>query len=315
MPSRTPLLLALTATLLAACGAKEAAPPPAPPVVNIVAQGLTFQAPDSVSAGWTTFRFTNASDRVHFAVIELLPDGIGVAQQQREAAPVFQQGMDLLSAGKTDAAMKKFGELPAWFGKVIFHGGPGLTSSGHTSEVTVRLQPGTYLLECYVKTNGVFHSYNPDTSAYGMVHQFTVVPDTSQGPPPEANVQLTLSSAGGIVMNGEMAPGSNTVAVHFQDQKAYANFVGHDVHLVRLSDSTDTAAVAGWMDWTQKGGLATPAPAEFLGGLNEMPAGSTGYLTVELEPGRYAWIAEVPNPREKGMYREFVVRDAGNAET
>jgi hypothetical protein len=38
-----------------------------------------------------------------------------------------------------------------------------------------------------------------------------------------------------------------------------------------------------------------------------MPAGETGYFTAALEPGRYAWIAEVPNPAEKGMLQPFTV--------
>jgi hypothetical protein len=62
------------------------------------------------------------------------------------------------------------------------------------------------------------------------------------------------------------------------------------------------------MDWRQPGGLQTPAPARFVGGLQEMPAGSTGYFTVELEPGRYAWIAEVAEPQNKGMLLTFTVQ-------
>jgi hypothetical protein len=30
--------------------------------------------------------------------------------------------------------------------------------------------------------------------------------------------------------------------------------------------------------------------------LNDMPAGSHGHFTVDLQPGDYAFIAEVPNP-------------------
>ena len=305
MTHRAMLLLALIPAAGAACAGRDATP--APQVVNLVASGRTFQAPDSISAGWTTFRFTNGSDVVHFAAVEHLPDGVGIADQQAQVAPVFQAGMNLFDAGQPDAALKKFGELPAWFGQVVFTGGPGLTAPGHTVASTVFLTPGTYLLECYVKTDGVFHSYNPDTAAYGMVRQLTVTADTAAASPPTAGVQLTLSSTRGIETDGEMVPGENTVAVHFEDQKAYTNFVGHDVHLVRLAPATDSAALAAWMDWTHHGGLETPAPAEFLGGLNEMPAGATGYITVSLEPGRYAWIAEVPDPAAHGMFKPFTI--------
>jgi hypothetical protein len=300
-PRALPGLIAIAVILASGCSERRA-------TVEVVARGRSFLAPDSIPAGWTTFRFKNESGFVHFAVVERLPEGVGVREQQEHVAPVFQQGMDLLVAGKTDAAMQKFGELPAWFGQVVFQGGPGLTSPGHTSETTIRLEPGRYMLECYVKTDGVFHSYNPDSASFGMVHEFTVTGPVRRAPEPTAAVALTLSSAGGIEMTGDPVAGEQAVAVRFQDQKAYENFVGHDVHLVRLTDTTDLARLTNWMDWTRAEGLQTPAPAEFLGGINEMPAGSIGYLSVRLTPGRYAWIAEVPRADEKGMLREFAVR-------
>lgn len=276
-------------------------------VVEVVARGLTFTAPDQVPTGWITFRFRNESPMTHFAVVERMPEGHGMAAQQEEVAPVFQQGMDLLDSGDADAAMEKFGELPAWFGDIVFVGGPGLTGPQHTSQATVYLEPGTYLLECYVKTDGIFHSYNPDPNAFGMVHELEAVGEPSEAPEPTADVRLTVSSDNGIQVEGDPQPGEITVAVHFADQTVHENFVGHDVHLVRLSDGINLDALEQWMDWTRPDGLQTPAPVEFLGGVNEMPAGSTGYLTVQLEPGDYAWISEVPRSGEKGMLKTFSV--------
>jgi hypothetical protein len=249
---------------------------------------------------------------VHFVIVEKLPDGHGIESQQEEVAPVFQAGMDLLNAGEVEAAMAKFGELPAWFGEVVFLGGPGLTSAGRTSQATVFLEPGTYLLECYVKTSGIFHSYNPDPDAFGMVHQFTVTADTTEQREPTPSLRLEISATDGITMDTTPAPGTYTVAVHFADQAVHENFVGHDVHLARVPDSTDVTRLEDWMDWRQPNGLETPAPVEFLGGLNEMPAGTTGYFTVTLEPGTYTWIAEVPESQAKGMMRTFTVGVAGS---
>jgi hypothetical protein len=45
----------------------------------------------------------------------------------------------------------------------------------------------------------------------------------------------------------------------------------------------------------------------FLGGVNDMPAGSIGYFTPTLEIGNYALIAEVPNASSKNMLKTFVV--------
>ena len=276
-------------------------------VVDVIARGLTLMAPDEIPSGWTTFRFSNESPMIHFVLVERVPDGQGIESQQAQVAPVFQDGLDLLGAGEVDAALERFGDLPAWFGEIVFLGGPGLTSPGRTSQATVYLEPGTYLLECYVKTGGIFHSYNPDPSIYGMVHEFTVTDETSEAVEPSATIQIEISTAGGIVVEGELVPGEHTVAVHFADQTVHENFVGHDIHLVRVAGDLDLGELERWMDWTQAMGLQSPAPAEFLGGTNEMPAGTTSYFTVVLEPGNYAWVSEVPGSAEKGMLKPFSV--------
>ena len=304
--------LTLVAIILTSFGLTVPADdPPQPPddhnVVEIVARGLTFEAPDEIPAGWTTFRFTNASPMVHFALIARYPDGTGVEDHQEIVAPIFQEGMDLLNEGLVDSAMAAFGKLPAWFGDIAFVGGPGLVSAGRTAETTVYMEPGTYVIECYVKTNGVFHSYNPDPDTYGMVHGLTVTEDVTDATAPAPDLEITLSREQGLQVQGDVQAGEHTVAVTFVDQAPHENFVGHDVHLVRLDEATDLEALETWLDWSQPTGLETPAPAVFLGGLNEMPAGTTGYFTAVLEPGRYAWVAEVPNPGEKGMMKAFTV--------
>lgn len=276
-------------------------------VVDVIARGLTLIAPDEIPSGWTTFRFSNESPMIHFVLVERVPDGQGIESQQAQVAPVFQDGLDLLGAGEVDAALERFGDLPAWFGEIVFLGGPGLTSPGRTSQATVYLEPGTYLLECYVKTGGIFHSYNPDPSIYGMVHEFTVTDETSEAVEPSATIQIEISTAGGIVVEGELVPGEHTGAVRFVDQTVHENFVGHAIHLVRLAGDVDLGDLDRWMDWTQAMGLQSPAPAEFLGGTNEMPAGTTSYFTVMLEPGNYAWVSEVPGSAEKGMLKPFSV--------
>jgi len=36
-------------------------------------------------------------------------------------------------------------------------------------------------------------------------------------------------------------------------------------------------------------------------------SGSVAYFTVDLSPGNYAWVAEVPDPQGKGMLETFTV--------
>lgn len=311
--ARSSIIAAVFATAATACLAAGCQPDTEhvePNVVDVVIKGLTFEAPTEIPSGWTTFRLRNESGMTHFAVIERMPDGIGIAEQQEQVAPVFQQGMDLLNAGETDAAMARFGELPEWFQEIVFSGGPGFTGPGQTSETTTFLVPGTYLFECYVKTGGVFHSYNPAPDVYGMVREFSVTSASSAAQEPTPTIRITISGERGFEVDGEPSPGEHVVAVHFEDQKVHENFVEHDLHLARIDDDTDMEQLAVWMDWRQPTGLETPAPVLFLGGVNELPAGETGYFHVRFEPGRYTWIAEVADPGEKGMLMTFSVPTA-----
>ncbi|MFP4227302.1 MAG: hypothetical protein ACLFTE_00575 [Salinivenus sp.] len=288
--------------------------PVSAPVVTITATGLDFDAPDTIASGWTTFQLKNESGMEHFALIERIPDGVGLADHQQEVAPLFQRGFELLAMDEAEAASETFGQLPEWFSNVEFVGGPGLLGAGRTAQTTVELAPGSYLIECYVKTNGVFHSYNPVPGSEGMVRELTVTDERTGATAPTPTLELSISSEEGIQWTHKenLQPGEHTVAVQFKDQTVHGNFVGHDVHLARLDEDENTEPLAAWMDWTQPHGLETPAPISFVGGINEMPAGETGYLTVDLRPGPYAWVAEVPRPEENGMLQTFTVpeRDA-----
>ena len=279
-----------------------------PQIVDIIARGMTFDAPTSIDGGWVTFRFSNQSALEHFAVIERLPDGITVSDQQQVVAPVFQQGMDLLNAGDSAGANDKFAELPGWFGEIVFMGGPGLLSPGEMSSTTVFLEPGQYLLECYVKTDGVFHSYNPDPDSFGMIQALEVGAINEAAAPPVANVHIRLSTDQGFEITGAAVAGTNLVRVDFIDQSAHEHFLGHDLHVAAVPADIATEDLVAWMNWTLPSGLETPAPVRFLGGSNEMPAGSSAYFSVDLEPGRYAYIAEVPDAERKNMLEFFDVR-------
>ena len=63
------------------------------------------------------------------------------------------------------------------------------------------------------------------------------------------------------------------------------------------------------MNWADPEGLIEPAPkaVTFMGGVNNMPKGNTGYFKATLEPGNYALISEVPNALSKNMLKTFLV--------
>jgi hypothetical protein len=270
-------------------------------VVEITSTGMNIDMPASIPSGWTTFRFDNRSSATHFVVLERMPAGRTVEDSRAEVVPVFDAAMDLILAGDAAAGFAEFAKLPAWFFEVAFVGGPGLTAPGTASLTTLYLEPGTYVVECYFKMpDGTFHS------SMGMIEGLTVTPAASSVPEPKATLAVRIAGDG-IEILGEPRPGLQTIGVHFDEQMAHEHFLGHDVHLARLADDTDLAALSAWMNWSAPAGLASPAPVEFIGGTQEMPAGQTAYITALLTPGRYALIAEVPDPLGKGMLRTFTV--------
>jgi hypothetical protein len=249
MKTTASLIFAIALTLASfGCDSNEPDGPDGPTIVEVTANGhASFEVSDSkIPSGWTTFRFTNASNAIHFVILEKMPAVDGeqktVEDSKAQVVPVFQNIMDDIN-GK-DARFSEAGfELPDWYADLLFVGGPGLTSAGETSETTVQLSPGTYVVECYVKMkDGTFHSTE------GMIEGLTVMDTANGAASPPSSLQVTVSSTDGITVDGAISePGEHTVEVHFTDQAAYAHFLGHDVHLARLDGSADMKALGAWM--------------------------------------------------------------------
>ena len=281
---------------------KRAARARMPQVVEVVVTDHSFDLPETIPSGWTTFRLVNETSETHFGLIDLLPEGRTVQDSIEEIVPVFQAGMDLINEGDFAAAEAEFGRLPAWSSEIVYMGGPGLVAPGGTASTTVLLEPGTYVMECYIKTDGVFHT------THGMITGFTVTDEETGASEPDADVEVTLSVDDGITVDGGFRPGRQTIAVHFADQTVHGNFLGHDLHVARVDDDTDLAGLGTWINWIT--GMEVPAPVEFVGGTHDMPAGSTAYVDVTLTPGTYALVSEVDAPGSKGLLRLITVPPA-----
>ncbi len=275
-----------------------------PGEVEIVTNALEIQMPDTLPSGWTTLKYRNNSQMTHLILFERYPEyeekQLTVEDAKTIIVPAFQAIMDSLNSG----GEPPYDQLPAWFGEVEFLGGVGLVGPQNTAVTTLNLQPGTYVVECYVKNpGGIFHS------SEGMITGLTVLGELNGVPSPQATIHINISSESGIKLQGPVKSGNQTFAVQYQDQATQEHFLGFDVNLVRLEADTDLEALQSWMNWMLPQGLQIPAPAEFMGGAQEMPAGNTLYFSAALQPGRYALISEVPDPAAKGMYLEFEVTD------
>ena len=275
-------------------------------VIDIVTRSMEFQSVDTISSGWNTFRYRNLSNETHFLVFEKYPEGINIDSTRAKVFPVFDEGMTLINKGDSENGFKAFEKLPAWFFQIVFTGGVGLVSPNEVGETTLNLQPGNYLMECYVKMkNGKFHS------VMGMCKEIVVIDTQSETKEPESTVTIDISTENGIVFNPNIKSGIHTIKVNFIDQKLHEHFLGHDVNLVKLGENANLEELEAWMNWANPKGLIDPAPNHmtFLGGVQEMPTGYTGYFSLNLSKGKYAFIAEVPKSMDKNMLKVFEVSD------
>lgn len=109
-------LSAIPGAVLSGCAGGDGANRPArapalPSIVELSTADYRFQAPDSIDAGWTTFRFANHDDEIHYAHIVRLDSARTVP--------------DLVEAYAE--AIRTSGPRPKW---VKRFGGPGGTAPG-----------------------------------------------------------------------------------------------------------------------------------------------------------------------------------------
>jgi len=267
-------------------------------VVEVTLEDFSFLAPPRLASGWTTFRMTNTGEQPHFMILWKLPEGVEFADYA-EFGRMFQDQYDRYFGGEATQEEMIGGVvagLPEWFGELRGMGGVALTSPGLTAETTVLLEPGDYVMECYVVTpEGDFHG------SLGMLRPLIVTEENTGLEPPEADVRITLSNYA-MQTEGDLSAGEHVIAVHATEDAE--GIVLHDVNLARLSAEASLEEVSSWMSWIDA--LRVPAPAEFLGGADHLAGGSTSYFHVSLEPGRYAFVSE--GFATQGMVHEFTVQ-------
>lgn len=270
-----------------------------PGIVEVEAGDFYFEAPDEIPSGWTTFHMENTGQQEHFLVLWPLPeDRIYDEFKETVLAPFH----DLLPRYDNDEmSREEFMEnlgvaLPEWaFEAFQGAGGPAMTAPGMTAETTVYLEPGEYVIECYVRApEGQVHNM------LGMVAPLTVTAEESGAAEPQADRVIDVYNDR-IEIDGLFVAGRHTIQVNYREQPE--GLLTHDLNLARLDDDSDIDEVVAWLDWVD--GMRAPAPVTFLGGVEHMPAGSTGYMKVTLEPGRYLWVSEAYGG--DGVLREFVI--------
>lgn len=263
-------------------------------MLEIVATDYAFDAPEKIPSGWTTIEFINDGEDPHMLLFHLLPVGKTLDHFAGELyPPVNEWWMAVRDDGMDPSEARQVANLPAWFGDAQWMGGAGFIDPGLSTKITMKLPPGTYVMECYIKTeDGELHAME------GMLRELTVTDERSEATPPEANIDITLSNYE-MDIYGDLTPGSHTVAVHFAEGSY------HNEHVARLDSDGSVQDVLAWLPWLEHDGLWPPAPATLLGGMNILPEGETGYFTLDLEPGRYLFVSEMTG--RAGVLKEVTI--------
>jgi hypothetical protein len=255
-----------------------------PPVVEITAADYAFVAPDTIPAGWVTFRMENRGEESHHFHLDRLPEGRTYSEWKEAVEPVdsimqrFREGK--IDSTKIQAALDQ--ATPDWAapGDLQTHGGVGLVAPGRTGQTTHHVEPGHYAMICVIDApSGRTHA------ELGMVDGLVATGSSSGGSPPEPDAMVRANGRE-IRMDGPFTAGRRTVG--FRVEEVPRDYRGgtdgyYSVWLARLDDTTDTQEVAAWR-------FDNPAPYESLGGFEYLPPSDTAYVTADVEPGRYAWV-------------------------
>lgn len=273
-------------------------------IVEVITYGMDFNLPDTLKSGWTTFKYINKSYEPHFFIFEKMPDSVGINEYKSELVPPFKKAFELLAEGNVEAGMKEFEKIPQWFYSVEFGGGVALTSAQTTTQSTIFLNPGTYVMECYVRMpNGLPHAF------MGMLKELTVLEASNEQSAPNADHNISVSSEEGIAFIDTLSVGEYVLSVSFKDQKKYEHMLGHDVNLVKIANDSLLPVLGDWLNAADFQAFRSPAPEglTFLGGVEDLESGNTGYFNVNLSKGKYVLISEIPNTIDRNMYTTFKV--------
>lgn len=249
----------------------------APNVVSLSATEYAISAPDSIPAGWTTFRLANRGGEVHYGHIVSLDSG----RTQPDLVTAYLE------------AIRTSGPRPAW---VKRFGGPGGTAPGDSSNVTQHLEPGSYIWICPVEDD----SGSPHF-AKGEVKQFVVyaVAQDAAAPTaaPAADAAIRLTDFA-FAFEPPLKAGRHTIRVE------NAGSEPHDVGLLKLAPGRTIEEVQAWLNPERArrsdDAKEPPPPLETIGsvggGIAAIAPGMSAYFETDLTPGDYVLFCMVTAP-------------------
>ncbi len=157
---------------------------PATRTLTVHAVEFGYGMPDTISAGWTNIHLANDGTTLHHVQIIKLDSGKTMA--------------DVKAAMAQPAP-------PTWAHDV---GGPNAPDPHATSDATVNLEPGNYVVLCFVDIGD-----HVPHAAKGMMHPLTVTPNTgAMGTEPKADMTVSLADYA-FTVTGPLTAGKHVVKV------------------------------------------------------------------------------------------------------
>jgi hypothetical protein len=273
-----PLLVGAGA--LGAQPGRPAAPVPAPlpgRVVDVAAGEFFFHAPDSIPAGLTTFRLRQVGLVHHRATAGGVARDSSTEDRGDPTRGFHMLWVVRLDSGRTVADFHRAirAREPAPWARHL--GGPGFVMPPGTSNATLALEPGRYVLACFVG------SAREDRSRYhllhGMFRALTVLPTraaAAHAPAPEVVVRIAADGALGL--SAPLTAGRRVIRVE------NAGATDYEFAVARVLPGRTTAEA---LAWRRRDNPTTPRPFEDWGGLSDVPAGGSLITTMAFEPGDY----------------------------
>ena len=246
---------------MASLDAPAASRHPGPHVVTVTAVDFHYRAPLTVKPGVTTFRLLNAGTQVHHLQVVRLNEGKHLP--------------DLV------AALKNPGPPPAWMVQV---GGPNaMVPHGTPVEATVGLEPGTYVLLCFVPSPGeqIPHAMK------GMMKELTVSAGTTTMAEPKGDVDVRLTDYA-FTFSTPLTRGKHMVRVTNDAAQP------HELTLFKLAPGKTAADVGHWAESGMKG----PPPGMPIGGVTGLSTGRSSTFTVKLAAGHYGLVCFLPDAKD-----------------
>jgi hypothetical protein len=250
--------LAAIAVLLSACGGDSPGN-----AVELRGDEYSYVLPETIEGGWTTLEFRNTGREPHEFALAKLGAGKTMADVQRYLSdPQSQQQPP-----------------PDW---VEIRPGIPTLDAGEEAALTQELEPGRYLLLCFLDA--------PDGKSHiehGMVRTFEVEGDAgAEAPDPDVTLML-----GGNLATPKLEAGERTLELR-NDGDAPGS-----VFLTAFEAGKTEKDLTRW----EESGMQGPAPARFLGGAIDVPPHSSVYYRVTLEKGRTYTLLD----DERGIQRTF----------